>query len=211
MKVSCGGEQSVELLKADHVECCTVVWGSIECSGQETACRRVSSTSSSDSVDWRLSRTSSGALERFHGNARTPRESPAPDFRVSALKQTKDCAEREEEFPGETQLPRTEGRRRQEEDAEAGGEEKTANQNLDEPRKQDTDNSSSRQDPPGSAESEDEVFRIVGWRLFLQWDRKNKNTGAHKKVSGFVGLWYCLVGERAGVEKEDGVFMGEQV
>ncbi|KAJ1201553.1 hypothetical protein NDU88_005361 [Pleurodeles waltl] len=35
------------------------------------------------------------------------------------------------------------------------------------------------------------VFRIIGWRLFLQWDRKNKNTGANKKVSGFVGLW-CL-------------------
>ncbi|KAJ1131978.1 hypothetical protein NDU88_010308 [Pleurodeles waltl] len=55
------------------------------------------------------------------------------------------------------------------------------------------------------------VFRTVGWCLFLQGNRKNKNTGAHKKVSGFVGPRFCLVGERAGVGKESGGFMSEQV
>ncbi|KAJ1193190.1 hypothetical protein NDU88_002495 [Pleurodeles waltl] len=101
-------------------------------------CRRVSSTSSSDSADWRLSRASSGALGRFHGNARTPRESPTPDFRVSELKRTKDFTGKEEEFPGETARSETEERRRQGEDAEAGGEEKTASQNHNEPGNQDT-------------------------------------------------------------------------
>ncbi|KAJ1117882.1 hypothetical protein NDU88_006078 [Pleurodeles waltl] len=92
-----------------------------------------------------------------------PSESPTPDFRVSALKQTKDYTGSEEEFPGETQRPQIGGRRRQEEDAEAGGgrrrqeedaeaggEEKTGSPNHDEPRKQDTDDSSSHHDPGGS-------------------------------------------------------------
>ncbi|KAJ1117835.1 hypothetical protein NDU88_006031 [Pleurodeles waltl] len=48
------------------------------------------------------------------------------------------------------------------------------------------------------------ALRIIGWRLFLQWDRKNKNTGANKKVSGFVG-------ERAGGRKKRVVCYGEQV
>ncbi|KAJ1197934.1 hypothetical protein NDU88_001778 [Pleurodeles waltl] len=76
-----------------------------------------------------------------------PSESPTPDFRVSALKQTKDYTGSEEEFPGETQRPQIGGGRRQEEDAEAGGEETTESPNHDEPRKQDTDDSSSRHDP----------------------------------------------------------------